>query len=133
MLIVPPVAVIIAQAYPTASPTAAATTPADAAVAARAKDWLHQIQSGKIDRSQLDDKMNAALTDTKLAQVSTQVAPLGDPSSFTLYRKVTNGSLSIYVYQVVFPSMTLYETFAFDADGKIAGLLLTPQNPVPPR
>jgi hypothetical protein len=132
MLIVPPVAAIVAQASPTAAPTAAAATDAgDAAVTARAKDWFHQIQTGKIDRSQLDDKMNAALTDSKLAQVSAQLSPLGNPSAFTLSKKMTQGSVNIYVFALQFPSLTFYETFAVDPDGKIAGILLTPQSPSP--
>jgi D-alanyl-D-alanine carboxypeptidase len=134
MLIVPPVAAVIAQAASTAAPAAPAppaTEAGDAAVTARAKDWFHQIQAGKIDRSQLDDKMNAALTDSTVAQVSTQIAPLGNPSAFTLSKKITQGSVTAYVFAVQFPSITLYETFALDPDGKIAGLLLRPQNPSP--
>jgi hypothetical protein len=125
MFIALPVTIIIAQA---ASPSPAAA-PSDAAVTARAKDWFHQIQAGKIDRSQLDDKMNAAITDSMLANVSSQVAPLGNPSAFTLSRKTTQSNVSVYIFQVQFPSMTLYEVFALDADGKIAGLSLSPQSP----
>jgi ABC-type transporter MlaC component len=86
MFIALPVTTVIAQAA-SASPAAAATS--DAAVTARAKDWFHQIQTGKVDRSQLDDKMNAALTDSVLSSVSAKIAPLGDPSAFTLRRART--------------------------------------------
>ncbi len=127
MILALPVTTVIAQAAPSATPSAAATTAADAAVAVRAKDWLHMIQAGKIDRSQLDAKMNAALTDSLLAQVSAQIAPLGDPTSFTLDNKSTANSYTVYVYKVVFPAITLFESFALDPDGKIAGLLLKPQ------
>jgi hypothetical protein len=120
-------AAIVAQAAPSAAPSAAATSAADAAVAGRAKDWLHMIQAGKIDRSQLDAKMNAVLTDTTLAQVSAQLAPLGDPTSFTFVNKSAQGSFTVYVYKVVFPAITLYESFALDSDGKIGGLYLKPQ------
>lgn len=129
MIIALPVTTVIAQAAPTAAPTAAATSAADAAVAARAKDWLHQIQAGKVDRSQLDDKMNTALTDSALASVSAQLSPLGDPSAFTLSKKTTRGSLTVYVFAVQFPAITLYETFVLDPDGKIAGLFLGQQGP----
>jgi hypothetical protein len=127
MLIALPVTTVIAQAA-TAAPSAAPAAPTDAAVTARAKDWFHQIQANKIDRSQLDDKMNAALTDAVLAQVSVQIAPLGNPSAFTLSRKMTQDSVSVYVFQVQFPSITLVEMFALDPDGKIAGLYITKQN-----
>jgi hypothetical protein len=132
MLIVPPVAAVIAQAPSTAAPAtpaAPATAADDAAVTARAKNWFNQIQIGTIDRSQLDAKMNAALTDATLAQVSAQIAPLGNPSVFTLSKKMTQGSVTAYVFVVEFPKVMLYETFALDPDGKIAGLLITPQSP----
>ena len=113
-----------ASTVPAASPVAA--TPADAAVATRAKDWLHQLQTGKVDRSQLDAKMNTALTDSIVAQVSTQLAPLGDPTAFALTQKLVQGTNTIYIYKVTFPSVTLNEIFALDSDGKVAGLLLKP-------
>ena len=126
MFIALPVTTVIAQSA-SPSPTPAATS--DAAVTARAKDWLHQIQTGRVDRSQLDDKMNAALTESLLANVSAQMAPLGNPSAFTLTRKASQGGISAYIFQVQFASVTLYEVFALDADGKIAGLRLMPQSP----
>lgn len=123
MLITPPVTIVIAQAAATSAPT----TDADAAVTARAKDWLHQIQTGKVDRSQLTDKMNAALTDSTLASVSSQLAPLGDPTSFTLDSKASKDPYTVYVFKVVWPSVTLTETFAVDQTGKIAGLYIGKQ------
>lgn len=126
MLIALTVTTVIAQV---ASPSPAPAAASDAAVTARAKDWFHQIQAGKIDRSQLDDKMNAALTDSMVTNVSAQVAPLGNPSAFRLSRKMTQGNVSVYIFQVQFPSVTLYEAFGIDPDGKIAGLTLSPQSP----
>jgi hypothetical protein len=119
MIITPPVTTVIAQAA-----TSAPTADADAAVTARAKDWLHQIQTGKIDRTQLTDKMNAAITDSTLASVSSQLAPLGDPASFTLSSKTTKDVYTVYVFKVQWPSITLSETFALDQSGKIAGLYI---------
>jgi hypothetical protein len=129
MLIVPPVAAVIAQASSTETPATPPSAADDAAVTARAKNWFNQIQIGTIDRSQLDAKMNAALTDATVAQVSAQIAPLGNPSVFTLSKKMTKGSVTAYVFVVEFPKVMLYETFALDPDGKIAGLLITPQSP----
>ena len=39
------------------------------------------MQTGNIDRSQLDAKMNAALTDDLVKQSMTRLAPLGNPRS----------------------------------------------------
>ncbi len=120
MIIVAPVTTVIAQAAATSTPTANA----DAAVTARAKDWLHQIQAGKVDRTQLTDKMNTALTDSMLANVSAQLAPLGDPTSFTLSSKTSKSAYTVYVFTVKWPAVTLSETFAVDLSGKIAGLYI---------
>lgn len=119
-MIVPPVtATIVAQA------AAASPASTDAAVAARAQSWLHMMQNGKIDRTQLDDKMNAALTDAKLAAVSAKLGPLGEPQSFVLSQKTSHPPYRVYVYKVTFTKMTLYETFTLDAGDKIAGFFLT--------
>jgi hypothetical protein len=66
--------------------------------------------------------MNAALTDSMLASVSTQLVPLGDPTSFTLSAKTTKDAYTVYVFKVQWPTVTLSETFAVDQSGKIAGL-----------
>ena len=123
MIIAPPVTAVIAQAAATSAPA----TAGDAAVTARAKDWLHQIQAGKVDRTQLTDKMNAALTDSTLANVSGQLAPLGEPTAFTLSSKMSKDAYTVYVFKVVWPSVTLSETFALDQSGKIAGLYIGKQ------
>jgi len=129
MIIALPVTTVIAQAAPSASPAPAATaTPsaADTAVAARAKDLLHQVQIGKVDRSKLDDKMNAALTDAQISQIAAQLGPLGDPVSFTPAGKQTQGDLTVYVYLVGFKGVSITETYVLDADGKVAGLWFKP-------
>jgi hypothetical protein len=129
-MIVFPVTMVIAQATPSPVPSAAIAS--DAVVMARAKDWLHQVQIGRIDRSQLNAKMNASLTDAMLASVSSKIAPLGNPTDFTLLQKETVDQLAVYIYKAQFPSLAIYETFALDSDGKIAGLLLSPQGPSSP-
>jgi hypothetical protein len=118
MIIAPPVTTVVAQAAATSAPTA----DADAATTARAKDWLHQVQTGKIDSTQLTDKLNAAITDSTLSSVSAQLAALGTPTSFTLASTSTKDVYTIYVFTVQWPSITLSETFAVDPTGKIAGL-----------
>jgi hypothetical protein len=124
-------ALTIAQATPApaSSPVPAASPPvataADAAVAARAKDWLRQVQAGKIDRSQLDAAANALFTDALVSQASAQLAPLGNPTAFTLSQKAVQGTYTVYVYTVTFPTITLTESFVLDGDGKIAGLRFT--------
>lgn len=112
---------------PSPSPGASASAPASqvagAAVAARAKEWLHRLQAGDIDRSQLTDKMSAALTADTIKQISGQLAPLGDPQSFTPLVQQSVGDMTAYVYRVAFKATTLNFEFVLDKDGKVAGLL----------
>lgn len=136
MIIALVAATLIAQAAPAPPPPAPAATSAapassapsasDAAVTARAKDLLHQLQAGKVDRSQLDDKMNASLTDSLVAQISSQLAPLGDPVGFTPQSEQKQDELTVYEYRVDFKTGSLTETYVLDASGKVAGLYFKP-------
>ncbi len=123
----------IADPSPTPAATSAATAaPAPAAtvapeITARAKEWLHRLQTGDVDRSQLDSKMNAALTPDIIKQVSEQIAPLGDPVSFVISgQQSTPSGVTVYVYHVTFKSSAINEAFALDSDGKIAGIRFVP-------
>jgi hypothetical protein len=95
-------------------------------ITARAKDWLHRVQTGDIDRSQLDATMDTAFTPDLVKQTSQQLAPLGDPLSFTFLKQSVSGDITSYVYQVTFKSGAVNEIFALDKDGKIAGIRFTP-------
>lgn len=112
---------------PSAAASAASAQGAGADIATRAKDWLHRLQTGDIDRSQLTDKMNVALTQDTIKQISSQLAPLGDPLSFTpLGQQSVAGDMTAYVYRVVFKTTTLNEVFVLDKDGKVAGVQFPP-------
>lgn len=84
---------------------------------------MQQFQTGKVDRTQLDAKANAALSDSTISQASTQLAKLGAPTAFALTQKQVQGTTTIYLYKVTFPSMTLNEIFVLDADGKVGGIV----------
>lgn len=121
--------VIAAQPTPApmASAAPAATATPDAAIMARAKEWLRRLQTGDIDRSQLDGAMNSALTADVVKQVSAKFGPLGDPQSFTYDgQQPVQGDMTAYVYRVTFKSATLNEVFVLHNDGKIAGIQLPP-------
>lgn len=60
------------------------------------------------------------------AQVSAQLASFGEPRSFTLTQKTTQGALTAYVYKLEFASITIVETLVLQSDGKIAGLSFRP-------
>jgi hypothetical protein len=108
------------------SPVAPAPS-ADPAVTTRAKDILHQAQTGQFDRSQLDDKLNADLTDAVAKNIASQMAPLGDPTSFTLTVFASQDGYNVYLYKVVFKNTTINEQLVIDPKtGKIAGLFFRP-------
>ena len=112
---------------PSASASAASVQSTGADTAARAKDWLHRFQTGDIDRSQLNEKMNAVLTPDVIKQISEKYAPLGDPESFTpLGQQSVPVDMTAYVYRVVFKTATLNEVFVLDRDGKVAGIQFPP-------
>jgi hypothetical protein len=109
----------------TASPAPAQASYADPAT--RAREWLHRLQTGDIDRSQLTATMNADLTPDVIKQISEKFGPLGDPQSFTpLGQESVPDNETEYVYRVVFKTETVNEVFVLDKDGKIAGIQFPP-------
>jgi len=111
---------------PTASPAPAAAAE-DPAITARAKDWLHRLQTGDIDRTQLDAKMNALLTADMARQGASMFGAWGDPVAFTYVGKQTIlTDNTAYVYHVTFKAHVCNEIFVLDKDGKISGLRLAP-------
>ncbi len=121
-------AVSAATATPSPSPSAsAAAEGASADPATRAREWLHRMQTGDIDRSQLTATMNADLTPDAIKQISQKFGALGDPLSFTpLGQESVADDETAYVFRVVFKTTTLNEVFVLDKDGKIAGIQFPP-------
>ncbi|MEO9263855.1 MAG: hypothetical protein ABI282_07145 [Candidatus Baltobacteraceae bacterium] len=113
---------------PAPSPSSAPTAKPNAEVMSRAKDWYHRLETGSIDRAQLDAKMNALLTDALVKSMSAQIAPLGDPVAFEQLQTGTQSGSTYYVYAVKFASGDKLDyVFAFDpATKKISGLRLLP-------
>jgi hypothetical protein len=114
----------------------------DPAVTVRAKDALHRVQTGTVDRAQLAEEYNAALTDATLTKAKTQLAALGEPQDFNFEGKAVRGNVTAYVYRVKFPQgPDLDEMIALDDSNKIVRLLFslrpeggaaTPTTPAPP-
>lgn len=119
-LSLPAGAALAASPAPAVSPAAIAS----ATPAVRAKEWLHRLQTGTIDRTQLTDKMSTLLTDATAATLAGQIGPLGEPLSMTPYQTKVVAGDTAYVYKVEFANdTTLYFIFVLDtASGKISGL-----------
>lgn len=118
-----------AESTPAPSPSAsAAATPApDPAVLARAKAWYRMLQTGKLDRQQMSDVANKAITDRLVAQAQAALAPLGDPVSFDQIQTASQSGISLWVYMLTFKSGDRWKfAFGTDADGRVALLQVVP-------
>ncbi len=113
-------------ASPTPAPVAGPTAPSDAVVEGWARSWLRGMQTGNIDRSQLDDQMNAALTPDTVKSIQPQLDALGEPIAVTQVNKVTQGGYTAYIFRLRFDNGNWTEYLTLDSNYKVAGLRFTP-------
>ena len=99
---------------------------ANARITAKAKEWFRRLQTGEIDRSQLDARLNAQLTDDIVQRETKALTPLGDPASFVFVRTYALDEALEYDFLLQFKAARLVELISFDPTGKIAGLGLEP-------
>jgi D-alanyl-D-alanine carboxypeptidase len=99
----------------------------DPAVTARVRDWIARLETGNLDRSQLDAEMNKALTPQLVGSVEKQLAMLGTPQQLIYRGKASLGAkATLYTYRAVFSAATFTLYFAVNSAGKIAGIRLAP-------
>jgi len=107
---------------------AAAAKPAageDPKVTARVRRVWAAFMSGTPDRSELSDRVNAALTPAVLAQSSAQLKGLGAPTAWTYAGTTLTGDMTAYDYRVEFATgTTLTLTMSVGPDGKITGFAI---------
>ena len=97
-------------------------------MAALATSLLLQAQSGDVDRSMLETKMNLALSPTMVQSVSTQLAPLGKPKSVTLVSRSVYGEYVAYKFRIAWNEVSADESFALNPDGKIVAWQFQPSD-----
>lgn len=124
ILIGMPAGVRAASPSPAPIVSAAPSATPDPAITARAKEWLHRLETADIDRSQLTSQMSDFLTPDRAKQLATRIGVLGDPTSFVFVSKQTTGDFVLYTYRATFKTTVLNEVFALDNSGKIGGLRL---------
>lgn len=110
----------LVPAHPTPAPNE------DPRITARAKEWVHRVQTGKIARSQLSAAMSRALTPELVTGAKAQIAALGAPRAFTFLGKTLQDGSTVYVYRVDFAGDSLNLIMSINAAGKIDGLLFRP-------
>lgn len=90
------------------------------------------LQAGKLDQSQMSSAAIAGITSDKVAQAAAYLKPMGDPVTFEQQATGTQASLKYYVFLVTFGNGSkLNYVFAVDAQGKIAGLQVSPAQSSP--
>lgn len=113
-----------AQSAPAPRLAAYAPLPqANPSVTERAVEWLERIQSGEIDRSQLDSKIEGKFTPATVALLKSRLSPLGKPYGVAFGGTRVEGNTVVYRYVVAFAVGSIEEYISFDRQGKLAGLV----------
>jgi hypothetical protein len=115
-----------AAPVPTAAPSARPTPDVPAATIARAKDWLHRLQTANIDRAQLTPKMQADLAPAAAKHFAQKIGPFGTIETFAPIEEHHISGNTAYVFDVGFQNgTTAYFVFETnDTSAKISGLNL---------
>jgi hypothetical protein len=89
---------------------------------ALAKEWFHRFQTGDIDRSQLDQRINKELTQAMIRKEEATLKAYGTPLSFVYERSDPVDGATGYTFLLDFKSGRIVEAIALHPDGKIAGI-----------
>ena len=116
-----PVAVI-AHDKPASTPTAAAGIAVDPSILALAKEWFYRFQSGHIDRSQFERKLNDELTPAIVENEAAKLKTYRKPVSFRFVRTYPIHMATGYDFVLDFRSGQIIEAIAMYPDHKIAGI-----------
>jgi CubicO group peptidase (beta-lactamase class C family) len=119
--------IISAAAFNASNPAIAAAlnnpVPGENAKITRlARSWLHRLQTGDIDRSELTPKFSSQIPPAAVPMIKTQLGELGAPTAFVYRGKETSGDVTSYTYRVQFKGATLTFILALNKRGKISGL-----------
>lgn len=88
---------------------------------------MRRVQSGQIDRSQLEPATNSQLTPALVDSMKNSYGRLGAPLSVSFVNEQSMaGGNTAYSYRVRFAHATLIEKFIVASNGKISGLSFTP-------
>jgi CubicO group peptidase (beta-lactamase class C family) len=94
----------------------------DHAITALAREWLHRMQTGEIDRSQLSAAFAKHLTPQMVGSMKDGLAPFGNPTSFIYRGKSSMNGSTAYRYSVGFKGAAITFTIALDNHGKVSSL-----------
>jgi hypothetical protein len=89
-------------------------------------DWLHRLQTGDIDRTQLALQFNGVLTPERVKLIAQQLRPLGKVKSYAFTGQTTSHGIRGYQFSVEFATAKYLYLFEVDERDQVAGILLTP-------
>lgn len=106
------------------NPAPQASARSEESVKALALQWFAEMEAGQIDRSQLESKYSAQLTDDAVQAMSRQLKRYGaSPTSAQILRTRSFNDQTIYLVKLVFPRGDAAAMLVgFDTDGKITGI-----------
>jgi hypothetical protein len=120
---------VFARAESGAEPAAASPEPAESPVAAslpsleiaaRARAEFEANRAGRIDRTHYSAAMNEKITDAALADTSANLRLLGEVRRFVQVRKITQGSLAVYIFKIEGErAPTIEQVIGWNAEGKV--------------
>ncbi len=89
-----------------------------------ARDLLHQMQKGAVDRTRLGEPFSHYLTDARLKAAAPRLAALGEPEIFVSSVSERGGAENAHL-KLVFKTATVWAVLHRSPDGKIQQFLLT--------
>jgi CubicO group peptidase (beta-lactamase class C family) len=107
-----------------AAPVVAGYPPTDAEKQAIA--IFHDLQQGRIDRTQLAPNLNDYFTAEALADFQSSLTPLGEPLSFRQTANELRGGMTFRGFEIVYPGKRLRLTTYTYPNGKLEQYLIAP-------
>lgn len=85
---------------------------------------FHQLQAGKMDRSQFGADANAYLSDARVAEAAPRLKALGEPQRVEMDSKWERGGMQANTLSLVFEKVTLKASIYRTPDGKVQQFML---------
>lgn len=101
----------------------------DGRIASLAKKWFYRFQTGRIDRSALDRRINAQLTTEMIRSEAQVLQTFGTPKRFVYLGTDKVQYATGYHFLILFKNGSIIESIALDDDGKIGGIDFQPYTP----
>ncbi len=95
---------------------------------AEARAILADLQKGKIDRARFTSNANAYFSEQALHDLTTSLAPLGNPTKFVEVSSGARGGMTFHRYRVQCANQNLTVSTYIMPDGKLEQYIVAPEN-----